>query len=156
MADRKPTTREIEREVEAERAELRGTVEELFNRFTFDEVWHRVGTYLRDNRNDVGHVFGRAVREKPLAVALTAVGVGWLLFGPSQQATRSGGGRPADLSARRAERDRTHRRLEEAEFADRTARGPESAHAEADPWTAPSRTPSGAAPLGATTPGQKA
>jgi hypothetical protein len=150
VADRKPTAREIERDVERERAELRGTVEELMGRFTFDEMWHRAGAYLRDNRGDIGRTVEQAVKEKPLAVALTAVGVAWLLFGPSQQ--------PARASRRvsrngRADHDRTRRKLEEADFADRSARGPASAHAEADPWTAPSRTPADA-PRQAGTPGE--
>lgn len=135
MADRKPSSREIEREVERERAELRGTVEELMDRFSFEELWSRAGAYMRDNRSDLGRTFGRTLRDKPLAVALTAVGLGWLFFGPAQKPPRSTTGR------RRDPRDRTRRRLEEAGFADRSARGPAGAHAEADPWTAPGRGP---------------
>jgi hypothetical protein len=142
MADRRRSSREIEREVEHERAELRGTVEELFSRFTFEDAWNRVGAYMRDNRGTLGHTFERAVREKPLAVALTAVGVGWLLFGPAQQAkgarTRSRAARPGYGAGDRA---RMLARLEEADFADPSARGPSAPDAQPDPWEAPSRTP---------------
>ena len=142
MADRRRSPREIEREVERERAELRETVEELLGRFTFEDAWNRAGAYMRDNRGTLGHSLERAVREKPLAVVLTAVGIGWLLFGPAQQApgarTRSRAARPGYGAGDRA---RMRARLEEADFADRSARGPSAPDAQPDPWEAPSRTP---------------
>jgi hypothetical protein len=147
MADHKSTPREIEREVEQERAALQGTVEELFNRFTFEDVWNRVGAYMRDNRGDFGHSFGRMVKEKPLAVALTAVGVGWLLFGPSQAPRESEPGRrrPADGFGR-DDHARRRAKLEDADFSDRRATGPSGPRAAPDPWEAPSRSPSPVAP----------
>ena len=147
MADHKSTPREIEREVEQERAELQGTVEELFNRFTFEDVWNRVGAYMRDNRGDFGHSFGRMVKEKPLAVALTAVGVGWLLFGPSQAPRESEPDRrrPADGFGR-DDHARRRAELEDADFSDQRAAGPSGPRAAPDSWEAPSRSPSPVAP----------
>jgi hypothetical protein len=147
MADHKPTPREIEREVEQERAELKGTVEELFNRFTFEDVWTRVGAYMRDNRGDFGHSFGRMVKEKPLAVALTAVGVSWLLFGPSQAVRESEPERRRPNG--RFDRDdhaRTRAKLEDADFSDGRATGPSGSRANSDPWEAPSRSASPVSP----------
>jgi hypothetical protein len=147
VGDQNRTSRQIEREVEQERAELQGTLEELFNRFTFEEAWNRVGAYMRDNRGEFGQSFGRVVKEKPLAVALTAVGVGWLLFGPSQQAARPSESdrRTRSHRYRRDDHEKTREMLEEAEFADRSARGPAGADAQPDPWEAPSRTTTDAA-----------
>jgi hypothetical protein len=141
MADNKRTPREIEREVEQERAELRETVEELVHRFTFEDAWNRAGVYLRDNRSEVGHSVARVIKEKPLAVVLTAVGVGWLLFGPSQQPPPAARyGRIPHDSHSRKDHARTRAMLEEADFAARSARGPSASDATPDPWEAPSRT----------------
>lgn len=147
MADQNRTSRQIEREVEQERAELKGTLEDLFNRFTFEEAWNRIGAYMRDNRDEFGQSVGRVVKEKPLAVALTAVGVGWLLFGPAQQTVRPSESDRRTRSHRysRDDHEKTREMLEEAEFADRSARGPAGADAQPDPWEAPSRTTADAA-----------
>lgn len=150
MADRSRSPREIERELEQERAELRETLQEMFSRFTFEEVWTRLGAYMRENRGDYGHSFGRALKEKPLAVALTTVGVAWLLFGPPQQAPQ---GREPHRGPGRYGRNghaRMKDRLKEAEFAARSARGPSGRDAQTDPWEAPSRTPRSYASAGAT------
>ena len=37
---------------------------------------------MRDNRTELGQTVGKAVRERPLGVALAALGVAWLFFGP--------------------------------------------------------------------------
>jgi hypothetical protein len=142
VADHRRTPRDIEREVEVERAELRETIEELISRFTFEEVWTRAGAYLRDNRGELGHSLGRAVKEKPLAVALTVVGIGWLLFGPSQQPAHSADGDRRTRLKRDVQNDhaKTRARLEQADFAAPSARGPAGADATADPWEAPTRT----------------
>ena len=81
MAADTPSPQEIERRLEDERAQLRDTVDELWTRMTFEDAWNRIGAYVRDNRAD--QTLGRLAREKPIAVALTAIGVAWLLFGPS-------------------------------------------------------------------------
>ena len=90
MPDNSRSSREIEREIEQERAELRGTIDEIMNRLTFQDAWNRAGEYMRDNRSEFGYTLGRMVKEKPIAVALTAVGVSWLLFGPSSGTARPG------------------------------------------------------------------
>lgn len=147
MAEQRRSSREIEREVEHQRAELRDTVEELFNRFTFDEAWIRLGAYMRDNRRDFGHSLERVVKEKPLAVALTAVGVGWLLFGPPQRRPPRAAAfdrRTSPLRDGRDDHARTREMLEDADFMDRSARGPSAPDATPDPWEAPSRTPTAA------------
>ncbi len=82
------STRDIERELEQERAELQRTLDELADRLTFSDAWDRAGRYMRNNRGDLSRTLGRTAREKPLAVALTAVGIAWLIFGPAQVESR--------------------------------------------------------------------
>ncbi|SFQ22247.1 DUF3618 domain-containing protein [Tranquillimonas alkanivorans] len=82
MATETRSPREIERDIEAERTRLRETVDEAFNRLTFEDAWNRAGLYMRDNRSEFGQSLGKVMRERPVGVALTAIGLAWLFFGP--------------------------------------------------------------------------
>ena len=154
MADK--SSREIERELEHKRAELSGTIDEALNRMTLEGVWTYAGKYLRDNRSEYGHSMGSVIKEKPLAVGLVAIGMAWIMFGPSTPARRSAqerdfrrGDRPEDVA--------TRTRLEAGDFDDTRAQGPTGPDARPDAWAAPTRTPSPATPASSasrgTTPG---
>lgn len=140
MAEHGQSTREIEREIEHERAELRGTLDEIADRLTFEDMWNRAGSYLRSN-GDLGEGFARVAREKPVALGLTALGLGLLLFGPSYNPARDR--RPhfdGTGSRRNGHRDydaEARAYLEHADFDDRSASGPTDSAARSDPWTAP-------------------
>jgi hypothetical protein len=77
---------EIERDIQAERQQLHDTIDEALNRFTFEEAWNRAGGYLKENRSEFGQSFGRVLRERPMGVMLTAIGLAWLFFGPKETA----------------------------------------------------------------------
>lgn len=79
---------EIERDIAAERQQLHDTIDEALSRFTFEDAWNRAGGYLKENRSEFGHSFGRVLRERPMGVMLTAVGLAWLFFGPKETARR--------------------------------------------------------------------
>jgi hypothetical protein len=84
MAKDSRTIDEIEREIELERAALRRDLDRLVNKFTFEDVWRRVGKRIDRDPQALGHILKRMVREKPFAVALTGIGLAWLAFGPKQ------------------------------------------------------------------------
>ena len=88
MATDTRSSHDIERDLEQERQELRGTIDEIWNRLTFEDAWNRVGRYVRENGNEHGKTLGRLVQEKPIAAGLTLVGVTWLLFGPGSNPPR--------------------------------------------------------------------
>lgn len=139
MADK--SSREIERDLEHQRDELRHTIDEALNRMTLEGAWNYAGKYLRDNRSAYGQTLGSVIKEKPLAVGLVAVGMAWIMFGPSNVARQAA---REDRYGRNDWRDdaETRRRLEAGDFDDTTARGPTGRDARPDPWAAPSRTPS--------------
>lgn len=81
MADHYRTPEEIERDLERERAGLSATLADIGNRLSLDELAHNVGDQAKYYANDVSQTAQRIVRENPLGVALTGIGVAWLLFG---------------------------------------------------------------------------
>lgn len=144
------SAREIERDIEHERDELRDTLHEFSNRLTFEDIWDRLGDYVR-RQGDLGEGFARVAREKPVALGLTAIGIGLLLFGPTDNPRLRRHRSDGDGSHDPFEREWTHegewsgadvdddRRglLADAEFADSRASGPVGRAARSDPWHAP-------------------
>lgn len=138
---------EIERDIEHERRELRETIDEFTDRLTFDDIWDRIGGYVRQ-QGDLAEGFARVAREKPVALGLTALGIGLLLFGPKDNPARlrrngsNGHGRndPYDRERFDARRDydaEARALLADAEFDETSASGPEGREARSDPWSAP-------------------
>ncbi|SFP91541.1 DUF3618 domain-containing protein [Tranquillimonas alkanivorans] len=142
MATESRSPREIERDIEAERARLRETVDEAFNRLTFEDAWNRAGLYMRDNRAEFGQTLGAVMRERPVGVALTAIGLAWLFFGPKSNVE------PRRVRYGRHERDpRDFGADPLARQRDPVAGQPAARSAYASP-TAPARPPSDAARTG--------
>jgi ElaB/YqjD/DUF883 family membrane-anchored ribosome-binding protein len=79
---------EIEREIEEERRSLTGTLDELQHRFSFDRMTTEAGHYVRSQSGEIATAVSRAVRENPMAIALTGVGIAWMILGNR----RNGGG----------------------------------------------------------------
>ncbi|MDG4650060.1 hypothetical protein P6F26_16555 [Roseibacterium sp. SDUM158017] len=95
MADVRRSAREMERAVERERAELRDAVDALFEvsaRLGADEICTRLAATLRRDEVGLGEGLVRVARERPLALGLTALGVGLLMFGPPRRRARGEGG----------------------------------------------------------------
>lgn len=72
---------EIERDIERDRAELTNNLETLQDRFSMDGVMRSVGDQLRDHSGEIGASISRTVKENPAAVALTGIGLAWMIFG---------------------------------------------------------------------------
>ncbi|TYB87010.1 DUF3618 domain-containing protein [Oceaniovalibus sp. ACAM 378] len=72
---------EIEREIERERAGLSSTLEDLQDRFSIDGVVRQISDQFREHGGDIGASVSRSVRENPMALALTGVGLAWMIFG---------------------------------------------------------------------------
>jgi hypothetical protein len=81
MADQR-TSAEIEREIEEERAGLARSLDDLQRQFTPEAVMNTATDYFR--RNDIGRTLARQVRDNPLAVAVTGIGLAWLIFGSNR------------------------------------------------------------------------
>ena len=80
------TPAEIERDIERERAQLGDTIEELQDRFSPETILREVGRGFREHGGDIGTAISRSVKENPVALALTGVGLAWMMFGRSYSA----------------------------------------------------------------------
>ncbi|MFW8635142.1 DUF3618 domain-containing protein [Cribrihabitans pelagius] len=79
---------EIEREIERDRAQLSSNLEHLQDRFSVDGVMRQVSDQLREHGGELGQAITRTVKENPAAVALTGIGLAWMIFGSGSQPRR--------------------------------------------------------------------
>ncbi len=78
---------EIEREIESERAGLREDLEGLQNKFSYDGIVRQFGDQLREHGGEFGRSVATAARDNPMALALTGIGVAWMIFGNNRGTT---------------------------------------------------------------------
>lgn len=88
MADRTPE--QIEREIEAERGALARSLDALQNQFSPEAMVDTATTYLRQNGSDWARSATRQARDNPIALAVTGVGLAWLIAGPARKHARAG------------------------------------------------------------------
>ena len=72
---------EIERQLEKERAGLAEDLDDLREKFSVDTMVRQAADQIRAHSGDIGTAVSRAVKENPLAIAVTGVGLAWLIFG---------------------------------------------------------------------------
>jgi hypothetical protein len=100
---------EIERDIEYDRSRLTENLEALQDRFSVDGVLGELGEQFRTYGADIGQTISRTVRDNPAAVAMTGIGLAWLVFGGKsgddrrsgrldRRAHRGGSSYPADRS----------------------------------------------------------
>lgn len=92
------TPHEIEREIERERAELAGTVNEIQDRFSPDYLIREVARGFSEHGGDFGRSVRDSVKQNPVGLALTGIGLAWMMFGRSYE------DRPADYEEVRRRR----------------------------------------------------
>lgn len=86
---REKSVAQIEREIEAERSALSESLDRLQDQFAPERIVGAVSDHLRRNGGEMARSVGRAAKENPLALALTGVGLAWLIAGPSEKAIYS-------------------------------------------------------------------
>lgn len=98
---------DIEREIERERAGLKGSIEDLQDRFSFDGVVQQIGDQFREHGGDFSRSVAQSARDNPMALALTGVGLAWMIFGNNRSTDDRQNGYPGkkDSRASRFEND---------------------------------------------------
>ena len=84
MADDR-TPAEIEREIEVERAELSRTLDTLTEKFSMDGIVRQVSDQVSEHGGELTANLMRTAKETPAAVILTAIGVGWMIYGSQKR-----------------------------------------------------------------------
>lgn len=76
---------EIEREVQASRARVEQTLDQIQDRMSPGQLIDQAVTYFRDGGGGAfTRNLGESVTQNPLPVALVAIGVGWMMLGGQQ------------------------------------------------------------------------
>ncbi|MEE2861138.1 MAG: DUF3618 domain-containing protein [Paracoccus sp. (in: a-proteobacteria)] len=71
----------IEREIERDRNALRETLNELQDELSWDGLSRRVSEQFREHGSEWANAASDAARSNPVALALTGVGLAWMIFG---------------------------------------------------------------------------
>lgn len=72
---------QIEAQLDADRTALAASLGALRDRLSFDAVWSDALSLVKTNAGPYATVLDRAIRANPMAVAVTAVGLAWLVLG---------------------------------------------------------------------------
>lgn len=81
--------KEIEREVDRERQKISGTVDELQERFSPKNLASDAMSLFSEHGGDFGRSLGRTVRDNPVPLILTGIGLAWLMAGSGDQGRSS-------------------------------------------------------------------
>ncbi len=83
---------EIERDIESRRSDLSSNLDALQDKFSLDTMVRQLGDQFREHGGDLGKSITEQVKANPIPLALTGIGLAWLMMGNSQKpATRSHG-----------------------------------------------------------------
>lgn len=101
--DKPQSSAEIEAEIARERSALSETLDSLRNQFSPDQAIQAAGAHLRAHGGEIAASVARTAKENPMAVALTGIGLAWLIAGSSR--TRDASRAPVPASAPYPARD---------------------------------------------------
>ncbi len=111
MTNDSRTPEEIEREIEAQRLDLTSNLEDLQNKFSIDTLVRQIGDQFREHGGDLGRSVSNQVKANPIPLALTGIGLAWMMFGNSQRPTPASGFSSAEVDDQgsRLSRNRSYR-----------------------------------------------
>jgi len=72
---------EIESDIERERHRLSDTLDEVQNRFSVEYVARQFTDQFSEHGNEIGRSVSDSVKKNPIALAVTGIGLAWLIFG---------------------------------------------------------------------------
>lgn len=84
---------QLEREVDQQRRDISNTIHALEDKFSSREMYNQAAGYFRDHGGEFAQNFGNSVKANPLPVALTSIGLLWMMMGqrrPSPYQSRGG------------------------------------------------------------------
>lgn len=85
MTNETRSPKEIEREIEEQRSDLTSNLEDLQDKFSIDTVVRQIGDQFREHGGDMGRSISDQVKANPIPLALTGIGLAWMMFGNGAQ-----------------------------------------------------------------------
>lgn len=112
MTSETRTPEEIEREIETQRSALTSNLDDLQDRFSIDGLVRQIGDQFREHGGDMGRAITEQVKANPVPLALTGIGLAWMMFGNPRPSPRTEGYSRAEDDYRRTrlEHDRPYTR----------------------------------------------
>jgi hypothetical protein len=77
--------KEIEREIEAQRSNLASNLKDLQDTFSIDTVLRQISDQVRGHGGDMARSISEQVKANPIPLALTGIGLTWMMFGNVQK-----------------------------------------------------------------------
>lgn len=78
---------EIEREIEEQRSDLTSNLEGLQDKFSIDTIVRQIGDQFREHGGDMGRSISDQVKANPIPLALTGIGLAWMMFGNASKSS---------------------------------------------------------------------
>lgn len=97
------TPEEIEREIEVQRSALTSNLEGLQDKFSIDTLVRQVGDQFREHGGDLGRSITEQVKANPIPLALTGIGLAWMMFGSGQKPANTASYSTSEDQFRRAQ-----------------------------------------------------
>lgn len=91
---------EIEKDIETNRERLTDTLNEVQDRFSVERLARQVTDQFSEHGGDIGRSVSESLKKNPLAIAVTGIGLAWLIFG-------NGRGQPDLTQSGSREQDRS-------------------------------------------------
>ncbi|WP_164512269.1 DUF3618 domain-containing protein [Oceaniglobus ichthyenteri] len=105
MTSETRTPAEIEREIETQRSDLTSNLEDLQDKFSIDTLVRQVSDQFREHGGDIGKSITDQVKANPIPLALTGIGLAWMMFGNGQKPAAARGYTHAEEEFRRSRLD---------------------------------------------------
>ncbi len=81
---------EIERDIEQERAALSQSLNALQEKFSVEGIARQLVDQVSRHGGDVAQSVGRSAKENPIALALTGIGLAWMMYGDCRRNSSNG------------------------------------------------------------------
>ncbi|QBF33310.1 DUF3618 domain-containing protein [Thalassococcus sp. S3] len=85
MTNETRSPEEIEREIEEQRSDLSSNIEDLQDKFSIDTLVRQIGDQFREHGGEMGRAISNQVKANPIPLALTGIGLAWLMIGGSSR-----------------------------------------------------------------------
>ena len=83
--DSRKNPEQLEREIDATRAELQATLEELEHRLSPSDLFEQVWSRMRRHGGEFGGNLGHSLKENPVPALLTSIGIAWMMASNGRQ-----------------------------------------------------------------------